>query len=206
MAMEVFKWRGRSPSHERTQYTSRLTPLRTTRIIFLNFPNRITGLTVLPVFAAIERDGATGCSIDGTDATGTFEIVGTTADLAISAIAGTLKGLFATAATGLFSLLADPTSIRPISQRTVTAEAGDLVGLLIAFLNELLFLHESEDWLMASVSITTVSPTRIEAVMAGETIDSTRHQIQRHVKAVTYHRASVRRTSRGWEATVIVDV
>jgi SHS2 domain-containing protein len=59
---------------------------------------------------------------------------------------------------------------------------------------------------MASVSITTVSPTRIEAVVAGEVIDPARHQIQHHVKAVTYHRASVRQTSRGWEATVIVDV
>jgi SHS2 domain-containing protein len=153
-----------------------------------------------------EHDGATGCSIDGTDATGAYKIVGTTADLAISAIAGTLQGLYATAATGLFSLLADPSSIRPITQRTVTAEAGDQVGLLIAFLNELLFLHESEDWLMASVSITTLSSTRIEAVVAGEAIDPTRHQIQHHIKAVTYHRASIRRTSRGWEATVIVDV
>lgn len=93
-----------------------------------------------------------------------------------------------------------------MSRKTVTAEAGDVVGLLIAFLNELLFLHESEDWLMASASVTALTPTRVQAVVTGETIDSSRHQIQHHIKAVTYHRASVRQTERGWEAMVIVDV
>jgi protein archease len=144
--------------------------------------------------------------MNGTEAAGTFEITGTTADLAISATAGSLEGLFAAAAAGLFSLLADPSSVRPVAKRTVTAEAGDSVGLLIAFLNELLFLHESEDWLMASASVTALSPTHVEAVIAGEPIDPRRHQIQHHVKAVTYHRASVLRTDRGWTATVIVDV
>jgi protein archease len=144
--------------------------------------------------------------MNGTEAAGTFEIIGTTADLAISATANTLEGLFATAAAGLFSLLADPASIRPVAQRTVTAEAGDLVGLLIAFLNELLFLHESEDWLMASATVTALSSTRVEAVVAGEPIDPRRHRLQHHVKAATYHRASVTRTDRGWTATVIVDV
>jgi SHS2 domain-containing protein len=144
--------------------------------------------------------------MNGTEAAGAFEIVGTTADLAISATAGSLEGLFATAASGLFSLLADPESIRPVAKRTVTAEAGDLVGLLIAFLNELLFLHESEDWLMASATITALSSLRVEAVIAGEPIDRRRHHIQHHVKAVTYHRANVHQTDRGWEATVIVDV
>jgi len=144
--------------------------------------------------------------IDGTDATGTFEIVGTTADLAIEATAGTLERLFATAAAGLFSLLVDPSLVRPAARRTITAEAGDVVGLLIAFLNELLFLHESEDWLMASASIVSLTQTRVEAVVTGETIDPGRHRIQHHIKAVTYHRARVGRTGRKWSATVIVDV
>jgi SHS2 domain-containing protein len=120
--------------------------------------------------------------------------------------AGTLDELFATAAAGLFSLLVDPSLVRPAGQRTVTAEAGDAVGLLIAFLNELLFLHESEDWLMASATVTSLSPTRVQAVVTGETIDPARHQLQHHIKAVTYHRARVRQTGRGWEAMVIVDV
>lgn len=135
-----------------------------------------------------------------------FEITGTTADLAISAKAETLEQLFATAARGLFSLMVDPSLVRPAAERSVTAEAGDRVGLLIAFLNELLYLHESEDFLMASATVTALSSTRAEATLRGETIDPTRHQLQHHVKAVTYHRASVSRTNGGWQATVIVDV
>ncbi|MBI3622268.1 MAG: archease [Nitrospirae bacterium] len=120
--------------------------------------------------------------------------------------ADTLEQLFATAAAGLFSLLVDPSVVRPAWQRTVTAEAGDAVGLLIAFLNELLFVHESEDWLMASAAVTSLSPTRVQAVVTGETIDPARHQLRHHIKAVTYHRARVTQTARGWEAMVIVDV
>jgi SHS2 domain-containing protein len=135
-----------------------------------------------------------------------FEITGTTADLAITATADTLEQLFATAARGLFSLLVDPSCVQPSVERAVTAEAGDLVGLLIAFLNELLYLHETEDFLMASATVTACSPTRVEAVVSGEVIDPNRHQVQHHVKAVTYHRASVTQTADGWAATVIVDV
>jgi len=144
--------------------------------------------------------------IDGATGAGSFEIVGTTADLAIEVTADTLERLFATAAAGLFSVLVDPALVRPAAQRTVTAEAGDVVGLLIAFLNELLFLHESEDWLMASAAVTALTPTRVQAVVTGETIDPGRHHIQHHIKAVTYHRARVQQTERGWEAMVIVDV
>ena len=117
-----------------------------------------------------------------------------------------MEQLFAAAAQGLFSLLVDPSLVRPAKQRSVTADAGDLVGLLIAFLNELLYVHESEDFLMASAAVTALTPTRVEAVLTGETIDSKRHRVQHHVKAVTYHRAIVEQTASGWRATVIVDV
>lgn len=137
---------------------------------------------------------------------GEYDIIGTTADLAISVKADTLEQLFATAALGLFSLIVDPSLVRPTKEREVTAEAGDLTGLLIAYLNELLFLHETEDFVISSVTVTSLTPTRLRAVAAGETIDPRRHQIQHHVKAVTYHHAAVRPIGAGWDAMVIVDV
>jgi len=102
--------------------------------------------------------------------------------------------------------LVDPSSVRPAVERSVTAESGDPVGLLIAFLNELLYLHESEDFLMSSATVTALSPTRVAATLAGETIDPARHQLQHHVKAATYHRASISQINGGWQATVIVDI
>ncbi len=142
----------------------------------------------------------------GSHTVGEYEIIGTTADLAISVKADTLEQLFATAALGLFSLIVDPSLVRPTKEREVTAEAGDLTGLLIAYLNELLFLHETEDFVISSVTVTSLTPTRLHAVAAGETIDPRRHQIQHHVKAATYHHAAVRPIGAGWDAMVIVDV
>jgi len=135
-----------------------------------------------------------------------FELFAVTADKGIRAWGRDLAEVFAAAARGLTSLIVDPTAIRP--QRVVPVEvtAGDREALLVAWLNELLYLFETQGLLAADCEITEISEARLAATVRGESLDPSRHVLIGHVKAATYHQLRIAQTQHGWEARVVVDV
>ena len=88
----------------------------------------------------------------------------------------------------------------------VKVEAADRETLLVAWLNEMLYLYETREFVMADCSILTLTDTALIAEIWGESIDRARHPMLGHVKAVTYHLLQVRTTPEGWEGQVVVDV
>ncbi|NLE76562.1 MAG: archease, partial [Chloroflexi bacterium] len=78
------------------------------------------------------------------EAEGWFEETAHTADLALRLQAATLPGLFAAAARGMFSLMADLTPVQPRVKRALEVTGLDAEMLLVEWLNELLYLHERE--------------------------------------------------------------
>jgi SHS2 domain-containing protein len=88
----------------------------------------------------------------------------------------------------------------------VAVEAADQEALLVAWLNELLYLYEAKGLIGRDCTVLSLTDTRLEAEVHGETVDATRHVIVGHVKAVTYHQLRVGPTVDGWEAQVVVDV
>jgi SHS2 domain-containing protein len=135
-----------------------------------------------------------------------YAIFAVTADQGIHAWAPELSELFRQAALGLWSLMVDRAGVRQARALAVGAEAGDRESLLVAWLNELLYLSETEHLVAADCGIASLTDTRLAATVWGETVDPARHTLRGHVKAATYHRLAIGRTPRGWEARVIVDV
>jgi SHS2 domain-containing protein len=88
----------------------------------------------------------------------------------------------------------------------VAVEAGDREGLLVAWLNELLYLYEVRGLIGADCTVLSLTETHLDAEVWGETVDRTRHVIVGHVKAVTYHQLHVGHAAGRWEASVVVDV
>jgi SHS2 domain-containing protein len=88
----------------------------------------------------------------------------------------------------------------------VTATGGDRETLLVAWLNELLYLHEARGIVAGEFRIGQVEGTTLTALVGGEAADPSRHCFLGHVKAATYHGLSLCRTRDGWEARVVVDV
>jgi SHS2 domain-containing protein len=85
-------------------------------------------------------------------------------------------------------------------ERTVSVDAPDEPALLAAWLDELVFLAETEGF-VASEADVRVSGTRAEARLRG------RHGDPRPlVKAVTLHRLRLRRRNGIWEGRVVLDV
>jgi SHS2 domain-containing protein len=113
-------------------------------------------------------------------------------------------GLFAEAARALFEILSDPKTVRPREQLSIELEAEGAEELLVSWLTELLFFHETEQWLFSRFDIAAIDEKRIEARIWGEKLDPLRHPIDREVKAVTYHRLGIMRDEGEQLKTVIV--
>ena len=135
-----------------------------------------------------------------------FEIYAVTADKGIRAWGRDLAAVFVNAAHGLWSLMVEAGSVRPERMVPLRVEAGDREALLVAWLNELLYIHEVEEFVAAEFAIPHLSDTTLEAEVWGERIDRARHAMVGHVKAVTYHQLRIDRTDDGWQAQVVVDV
>lgn len=132
-----------------------------------------------------------------------YEEIEHTADVGIRAYGKTASAIFTSAAEGMFSLIADLKKVQATGEVEVRLSAEDLPRLLVAWLSELLFLHETQHLLFRRFQV-RIRGTSLRAHAWGEAIDKRRHELKLAVKAVTYHRLSVDLT-RG-VAEVIFDV
>lgn len=135
-----------------------------------------------------------------------YEFFDHTADLGIHVRAASLEELIEEGARALFSLLvADLETVRP-TESVVTRVGGNepeylfhdaLAALLDQFTEKRLLLRRFQ-----------VEPDDegLTVTAWGETFDSTRHELDHDVKAVTYHQLQAERTTEGWSARVVVDV
>jgi SHS2 domain-containing protein len=131
-----------------------------------------------------------------------FEEVEHTADLALKVHGHSLKEVFANAAYGLFSLMADLENLAPSVSRAVHLEAPDRESLLVDWLNELLYLHEVEEEIYTRFEIEALSSTALSAIVWGAQIAASKLA----VKAATFHDLEIRETEDGYLATVVFDV
>jgi SHS2 domain-containing protein len=135
-----------------------------------------------------------------------YRVFDHTADLGVEIFGETEAGLFENAAYALYDLMADLRTVAAKETRTLSVEGTDREDLLINYLREALYLFNGEQWLLKKVAIHEIGEDRLSAEAQGETFDPARHNMKREIKAVTYHRAEVRKTSAGWSARVIFDV
>lgn len=129
-----------------------------------------------------------------------------TADIGLVIRGRTLEALFANAAEGLVALIIDPAGLREDARERVSVRATDRAALLVAWLNELLYLLDTRRFLPRRCQIVEVTDTSLIAELAGDIVDRDRHCVRRMVKAATYHGLSLVSTGDGWEARVILDL
>jgi len=134
-----------------------------------------------------------------------FEFFDHTAEVGLLAYGSDLKEAFANAAYGLISFLTDPETVRAEVARDIEVTAQDQAALVVAWLNELLFLLGVENLLFRKFEVTELDETRLRARAYGEVVDPARHRIKTEVKSATYHLLSVEKNER-WRIRVILDV
>ena len=135
-----------------------------------------------------------------------FEVFDHTADVGIVAHAPTLPELFEVAAESMFSFMIDPATIENRAWHERKVEAGDLEGLLVAWLNDLLLLLNAEEFVPKIFVVDELTDHRLRATVHGEPVDPARHRFRLDVKAATYHTVQVSQANGVWTARVIFDV
>ena len=88
------------------------------------------------------------------------------------------------------------------SPRTLEVESADREALLVDWLNEILFVAETESWVPLEFEIREAFPTRLRAAVRGVSVNDP----PSHVKAATFHGLRVTEGENGYEAEVIFDV
>jgi SHS2 domain-containing protein len=130
-----------------------------------------------------------------------FEEIRHTADWALRAWAPDLPTLFAQAARGMYYLEGVEAAPAPQVEREITLSGDDTEGLLVAFLNELLYLQDTER-LAFEVLHCDIHDHELDVKVLGKPI---RH-LNKAIKAVTFHNLAIRPTSRGLETVLTFDV
>ncbi len=137
---------------------------------------------------------------------GNFRLLEHTADIGIEARGASLESLLEQAAYGLRAVMAEQIDLEPAEELLLKLSGDDLEELLVNWLNELLFLFETRGFLPARVIVEEAGRTQLRARIKGERYDPQRHQIDREIKAVTYHQISVTCGPKGWQARVYLDL
>jgi SHS2 domain-containing protein len=133
------------------------------------------------------------------------EFVDHTSELTIRLRAGTFPELLAESGRAMGELM---TRSRPKAPsegwREVAAKGPDEAALLVAWLNELVYLGEVEQWAPAEIDIRVAEPggegvrARVRGVSLAKPFVL--------VKAATLHGLTIRRVGKGLEAEVTLDV
>ena len=138
-----------------------------------------------------------------------FTFVDHTADVAARLRGATLDDLFGAAAGALTAAITEPEAVGPRQSRAVTLEAADLELLLVDWVGELLYLFETEQFLVAAARPRVAEHDRrwrVDAEISGETRDPARHPIKVLVKAVTFHGLRIERRADGYETLLVFDI
>lgn len=139
-----------------------------------------------------------------------FEVLDIFGDAGIRASGHDLNELFANAALGMYSLITDPSSIRNSVEVEVFAEGRSLEGLLVSWLNELVFRFDTYGFLCCAVKVNEFVQSgetySITATASGEEFDPERHERRLLIKAATYHQLKIERAGEIWSAEIIFDI
>jgi SHS2 domain-containing protein len=132
-----------------------------------------------------------------------FEEIEHTADRALIIYGRNLEELLVNAARGLNSLLdTDEDLSSTPTTKSIELDALDAESLLVEWLSELAYWAEAEMLVFSKFDLQNVSPNHVTALIYGSRVS----QMEKHIKAVTYHNLEIIKTETGLAATVVFDV
>lgn len=133
-----------------------------------------------------------------------FEILEHTGDVGLALEADTLEEVFQAAGEGLATLQGSWFA-GVGEEREVEVRAVDNSGLLVAWINELIYMQDSEDAVFGGFAVKNVADGALKAVV--RIAHRAEHELEAiSVKAASYDRLRLGRGSAGWTADIYLDV
>lgn len=136
-----------------------------------------------------------------------IEYIDHTGDVGVRITARSLEGLFVLAARAMFNIIYADGKISAETEKTVQCSADDLEQLMVEWLSELNYLHQTGRFLLSDVPMIDIQDQTLRAKVVGETINNEKHIIHTEIKAATFHKIFVRQNSGGiWKTQIIFDI
>jgi len=135
-----------------------------------------------------------------------YRFVEHTADVAFEVYGSSLKELIENAAMAFYDAFVDISRVGEEIEKKVTVEGDGPDYLLFNWLNELLYMFETEYFAGRSVEVDVSEgeSLRAEGVIRGGRISP--EIVKTEPKAITFHKFRVEKRDGGWIAFVIVDI
>jgi SHS2 domain-containing protein len=125
-----------------------------------------------------------------------------TADWELEVWAPDLSGLLEQAARGMYALAGMRLQPELNQVRMVALQADDAESLLVRFLSELLWLEQEQKLGFDRFAIKIDEQLNLQASLEGSAITN----LDKEIKAVTYHNLQVEHTPQGLRANIVFDV
>jgi SHS2 domain-containing protein len=134
-----------------------------------------------------------------------FEFLEHTADIKFRAFGKTLEEVFENSALAMLNIIYKG-KVKEEKKLKIKANGKDIESLLYNFLEEFLFLFDSENFLLSDVKNIKINEKNltVEAEVSGD--DAKNYKISAHIKAITYHEMFVKKDKNKYAAQVVVDV
>ncbi|MBE0477658.1 archease [Candidatus Aerophobetes bacterium] len=135
-----------------------------------------------------------------------YEFINHTADLGIKVRGKNLSELFANAAYALFDIILDISRVKPAQSRKIKIPGGEIEDIFFEWMRELLSKFNIDALALKEFTINKLDKTGLEAIVKGEQVDASRHNLKTEIKAVTYHGLKIQKNNKLWEVQVIFDI
>lgn len=145
-----------------------------------------------------------------------FRVLDISGDIGLKAFGESINEAFKNAAIGMYSLITNLDTIKEKKPIDVLVESQSPDGLLVSWLNELIFHFDAYGFIGKKITITELIPTaeqltslhacKLKASVFGEDFDPERHESKLLIKAATYHKLRIEKIGNIWEIDVIFDI
>jgi len=133
-----------------------------------------------------------------------FKFLEHTADVKFQAFGNSLEEAFENSALALQEVITKKIKIKSVIKKKIEVEGRDKEALLYNFLEEFLFLLDSENFILNKIKKINIKDNKLIAEVIGDKAGN--YKFTNDVKAITYNSMFVKKQGKVYICQVVVDV
>ena len=134
-----------------------------------------------------------------------FEFFEHTADVKFKAYGKTLAEAFENSAKATFKVMTDIEKVSKSSELTIEVSAVSVESLVFNFLDELIFIMDSEAFLLNDIKV-EIKDLTLKATIVGDYQQEFKYDVHTYVKAVTLNELKVEKSASNYTIQVVLDI
>ncbi len=139
-----------------------------------------------------------------------FKYLEHTADAKFEAYGANMEEAFMNAALATFNIITKTENVKPAIEKEISVNAKRDTSLLYDFIEELLFLLDTEGFILSEVKdlkiIKVEDSFDLKATITGDDYKNYPGEVHGNIKSITYNDMSIIERGDGWTLTVVVDL